>query len=109
MNKELALRVLERIKARPETWDQTYWVTREKCGTAFCFAGHVVHEVHPAAVPCLRDGFRLASIFELDGEKLEYQTEAARLLEISGEDAAELFNSCNTLKSLEDIINAQES
>ncbi len=36
MNIENFKRVLDHIKARPETWRQSTF----KCGTAYCFAGH---------------------------------------------------------------------
>ena len=36
-NLELAERALKNIETFPETWDQTDW----RCGTTYCFAGHV--------------------------------------------------------------------
>jgi hypothetical protein len=36
MNKENVKKVLDAIKANPESWDQTQW----HCGSSHCFAGH---------------------------------------------------------------------
>lgn len=42
-NIELLNKTLDHIKAHPETWKQSWWVTPTiTCGTAYCFAGHAV-------------------------------------------------------------------
>lgn len=38
MNRENFKKVLDHIKAHPESWDQGQW--HSDCGTAHCFAGH---------------------------------------------------------------------
>lgn len=35
-------RVLAKIDAEPETWDQTAYALKHDCGTCYCIAGHVV-------------------------------------------------------------------
>ena len=106
MNAELALKVLNKIKANPQTWNQEFWATRSMCGTVYCFAGHVVLEVYPTATPCLCEDQIRTGQFTVDGgRRMDYSEEAAKLLGISDEDAAELFNSMNSLKDIEDYIN----
>lgn len=41
-NVELLRRVLAHIEAHPEQWDQLSYRALVDCGTAYCFAGHVV-------------------------------------------------------------------
>lgn len=35
-------RVLAKIDAEPETWDQSRFAVKTECGTACCIAGHIV-------------------------------------------------------------------
>jgi len=37
-NIERLRKVLDHIKAHPDTWDQKHW----NCGACFCFAGHAI-------------------------------------------------------------------
>lgn len=64
---ELARKVLEHIEANPGQWNQAYWAQRTECGTAYCFAGHVVSAAHPGAV------------FEFGDEDSYRRTEANRV------------------------------
>lgn len=41
-NVELIQKVLDHITAHPDEWNQASWAVKRECGTAYCFAGHVV-------------------------------------------------------------------
>jgi len=44
MNRELAMRVMDKIEANPAEWNQGSWVQNGMCGTTACFAGHAMLE-----------------------------------------------------------------
>lgn len=92
VNEKLLQEVLDSIEAEPHKLDSRYWVHRDDCWTTACIAGHTVmlegyeplFEVMPYRV---EGGMGIADI-------------ATRLLGLSEEQAAELFDCDNTLDDL---------
>ncbi len=104
MNHELAQKALENIKADPKTFNQEMWATKTDCGTAYCFAGHVVHAAYPEAVVKFYDDEPETNCFMLDGVSRRYKIEATELLKIDGYFANELFDVGNSIEDLERLL-----
>lgn len=94
-NAELARKALARIEAHPEEWEQGDW----RCGTAYCFAGHVA----------LAGGWKWEipgstsdTSVEKDGEiiHVEYAADRALGLEHNQGWRSGLFSASNTLEFL---------
>ena len=82
MNVENFKRVLDHIKAHPETWNQEKW----HCGTAHCFAGHAqIMSGHPI-------------------DKYYVEEDAKIFLNISYEQAVYLFMANRTIADFEAIL-----
>ena len=82
MNVENFKRVLDHIKAHPETWDQKGW----HCGTAHCFAGHAE--------------IMSGNYFERSPTRINAKT----FLDISWIEAYYLFNSDRIIADFDDIL-----
>jgi len=102
-NAELGLRVLATIETDRTRWDQTRWVTRNECGTAYCFAG----------LTCELTGHDLsqatgAVLSGLGTDHVEsIPATAGRELGLTGRAeyaATVLFQGSNTLDELRDIV-----
>lgn len=48
--KEASEIAIQRIKADPDSWDQTAWHQITPCGTSHCYAGHIDVLLGPKAV-----------------------------------------------------------
>lgn len=86
---------LEHIKANPDEWDQSTWF----CGTAACLAGHIV--LRDGWEPIDYDHRNLAYHISKDGAVEEVDAVASRILGIMPIEGAVLWDSRNTLQSLE--------
>ncbi len=104
MNKELALRVLDKIVQNPDKWDQECYANKTVCGTKFCFAGHVVHDVYPNAIPNFVHNTDTGT-FHLNGELKYYRTVATELLDVNYIAGIHLFRVTNTLDDIRRLIN----
>ena len=99
VNKEALRATLEAVKANPDHWDQTVWVRKTACGTAYCFAGWT----------CVLDGFtepvdRTTWLVRSDGLSVDVQIYAKRRLGLTWQQADGLFDQFNTLADLERIV-----
>ena len=83
MNKELALRVLNKIKENPNNWKQWMWAIQEPCGTSHCFAGHTVHLSFPDAKPYFQGTRKQTSQYILNGVVDDYKFSAKKLLDLT--------------------------
>lgn len=104
-NAELAHRVLDHIKADPESWDQASWYRKTHCGTVGCFAGWAVMlsglkiegPVYPVVVA---EGHPLDDVY--------VPVAAAQLLGLADDaddaEGLELFHEGNTLADLEEMV-----
>ncbi len=104
INKELALKALDKIKAEPSNWCQWAWAKKTNCGTSHCFAGHVVHIAYSEAKPVF-EGCNHTGLYTLDGKKYTYKNEARKLLGLDERETNLLFDSYNTLEELESLVN----
>lgn len=95
--KELAYAALDRIVEHPELWDQNAWARVTECGTAHCFAGHVVSVYDPGSRPA---PYYDAMVTMSNGDKRVYPEEAAMLLEIDEHEEGDLFAGCLKLGEL---------
>lgn len=98
MNRELFSKILDRIKADPETWNQKAWACRKPdCGTAYCFAGHIAADM----------GFRVkdtGGCFDRDGHYAGYVADIAReALDITEDEDEWLFAQSRTLADFERV------
>lgn len=96
-------KVLDKIKTEPETWDQSSWAYRTSCGTAFCFAGHVVSMTMPDnAYFNFGIGVETDAVV-IDGRRLSIRDVAQHELGLDETDASALFSGGNTLETIEYI------
>ena len=113
-NVPLIRKTLEHITAHPEEWDQTTWATeRQGCGTAFCFAGHVVnsegHEIvweSGGECDCEWCGGTVSAEFCLvDGKPRTISNVAMHALGLTRDQADTLFAGGNGLQVLYALAN----
>lgn len=111
VNVPLLEKVMAHIEAHPEEWNQDMWVTlpgsesailaklegRTYCGTAYCFAGHVVH----MAGYDFHDPEKGGHFVTVDGGARLTSEVAACELGLDPEDATDLFWASNTLEDLQ--------
>jgi hypothetical protein len=94
--KELAYDVLAHIRANPHEWDQGTWLHETRCGTVACFAGWACllagDEAHFGDTVMTEDGV------------LDVDVRAADLLDLTCDDANDLFSEYNTLVDLERYV-----
>lgn len=87
----------------PSEWKQTFWLTRESCGTACCMAGKVA--VDDGGIPIFDtqgEAFRV----RLPGGKTQGVSEYAReVLGLDYFDASDLFSANNQLTDVLHVIN----
>ena len=117
-NIELLDKVLDYIKTHPQEWRQSSWyailnpdgtlldgdiVVDEPCGTAFCFAGHAAMMTGFPKPPTYNGAIWTGVV---DGREYFVDTWAARVLDLTPDQADILFESRNTLEELETIVNA---
>ena len=89
MNRENFQRVLDQIKAHPETWEQEKWHTA--CGTAHCFAGWSQN---------FKRGFIPAPFSDLSSGDVT-KRDACDFLQIDASQAAFLFLPWRTISDFE--------
>lgn len=109
--------VYKQIKAEPETWDQTKWAVdwgvlgrnafiemeAPRCGTAYCFAGHVVLRAGYQVVwDCT--GLATTCINPQSGETQFINNTAREVLGLDIKQAAMLFDPANTLPMLRNCV-----
>ena len=80
-NLELVERALKQIEAFPEEWDQNDWRTQNRCGTAYCFAGHVAMLAGASWASAVLD-----DVVTPDGRIMLVSDYAAEMLGIKGWD-----------------------
>ncbi len=101
MNRELFAKILGRIKADPKTWNQAAWSKVTECGTAFCFAGHVVNDM---GMGVSYDG----DVFDSDGEECDHVGHASEIaaeaLDIGEDEAEWLFSHERTIDDFELVL-----
>lgn len=97
-NREKILGTLEYLKQHPERVDLDSWI----CGTTACYAGHVALQAGATPVYC-DDEPDTALIDTPDGLRIPVSTYAAHILDLSDDQADELFNA-GSLDELEGII-----
>lgn len=87
MNRENFKRVLDTIRANPESWNQHLW--HSECGTAHCFAGHAE----------ILSGVRsdeFSHVFEI----------AQEWLGLTDKEASYIFKSSRTMEDFEEFYRA---
>jgi len=89
------------------SWNQKMWVEINECGSAFCYAGHLLHSQgwQPIRLPEMPSW----STFGLvrDGEILTWTGIGARAAEelgLTNAEADALFEEDNTLEQLKEIV-----
>jgi len=97
-NAKLAYQTLDYIEAHPDEWDQDVWF----CGTAACFAGRATLLHGDKREPGL-DPVDVIPI-EDQSQRVYVKTRARRLLGINYIDADYLFDACNTLEDLRELV-----
>jgi hypothetical protein len=97
-NTELLLGTLDYLKEHPEMVDLDSWI----CGTTACYAGHVALQAGGSPVYC-DDEAVTALVDTPDGRRLPVSSYAAEILEISDDQADNLFNA-GSVDELEGII-----
>ncbi len=107
--KQLAYAALDRIDADPSSWNQAMWATRNDCGAAFCYAGHVVNvDYGAAAVPMFVEGEResVTGLVQVEGKQTDYRTVAARLLNLdyNSAECSRLFSPASSLTGLRQFV-----
>ncbi len=109
-NAYLLRRTLAHIEAEPHSWNQFVWARRTDCGTAMCFAGWAV-TLAGAQVDFRRFGDELStnvitpeSRSELGLRTLYIDEAAQELLDLSLEEAEELFAGANSIKRLRALV-----
>jgi hypothetical protein len=122
-NVELLRETLDHIKNNPQTWKQDVWFTHldpethrrvaslieveveevNSCKTAFCFAGHAALKSGFPSPP--KNSFEVWTA-EIDGKTWWVDSYAADKLGITYDQADVLFAGENSLKEIEDIVNA---
>jgi hypothetical protein len=108
-NPVLARRVLEHIEAHPETWRQRDWARKTECGTAYCFAGHVVRALHPDAVYLFREYDDTALRVDLPGAgERSIRSIALAALGLTEYGADVLFEATNRLEHLREYVTQLE-
>lgn len=91
MNRENFKRVLDTIRANPESWNQWDW--HSECGTAHCFAGHA--EILSGV---RSDEFFYKTTFEI----------AKKWLGLTEREASYIFRSNRTMEDFEDFYLAEQ-
>jgi len=104
LNLPLFDKVMKLIELEPERWEQSTWAYKAECGTAFCFAGHVVNLTMPedAYFPFSEFDRETARVV-IDGAMNSISTVAMRELGISAGEAVALFNGGNTMTDIRRI------
>ena len=110
---ELCL-VYKQIKSDPDSWNQGQWATKlyrwetvplemmgTECGTAYCFAGHVVVR---SGATILWTGSSSEMCMTAYGEARSINSYAQQVLGLDHEQAADLFASDNSLAMLRSEI-----
>ncbi len=98
MNTELFEKILNRIKTDPETWCQRAWAN--ECGTAFCFAGHVVADMGLAVKPG-------GAVHDESGSFVGVVSRtAAKALGITSQEGDWLFDADRTISDFEKVLSA---
>jgi len=101
--------VLQYICKHRRRWIQQPWATRSRrfCGTAYCFAGHVVLR-HGAKIIWNEHGSAEYCKFRYD-KPMTIRSAARQILRLSHAQANRLFSGRNSLDDLERIINEIEA
>lgn len=113
-NEFLLRQVLDRIKNNQQAWYQGSWFINfgvpdhydntpdDRCGTAFCFAGHAaVMTGFPQPPKDKRNGSWIGNVFGATVSASEY---AKTVLDLNPAQADALFFSGNSLEDLETIV-----
>lgn len=96
-------RVLHKIEDYPASWYQGLYASRDSCGTAYCFAGHVVVDAGYEFF-WLRPTSFSASMVIVNGLKLfPADSLAGNLLGLTDNQRDELFEANNSLEDLRRI------
>jgi len=107
VNVPLLRKVLEKITAHPEEWDQADWArTDSECGTAFCLAGHTAleagHQVKWQPCRSMEEDFcpcgQMFATTVTTGETISQV--ARRELGLSDQASQALFGATNSLDEL---------
>lgn len=106
----LLWKVYDHISEHPEEWRQGYWMTQvyRSCGTAFCFAGHVVHMTVAEYEPAWTLS-GVASAVLVNGKPHGIDVLARNALGLSADEATMLFGANNSLSQIRDIIAGWEA
>lgn len=117
LNVEALIATYDHIRRNPQNWDQTTW----KCGTAYCYAGHVgswlygmrmdvfdhVYLNEDALVDLAKyeipDEFMIPRGRELDDD-VHVADFAGAVLGLTGEEVDVLFEGANTLADIREFI-----
>jgi len=97
-NTELLLATLGYLREHPEMVDLDSWI----CGTTACYAGHVALQAGATPVYC-DDEADTALVDSPDGRRLPVSSYAAEILDISDDQADNLFHA-GSMDELEGII-----
>jgi hypothetical protein len=86
-------------------WEKTKVVDPNICGTAFCFAGHVVNFTVDKPLFLVDEDGTGADFFDLDtGEIRDIARAAKEALDLTDEEADKLFAGSNSLGRLRDLL-----
>jgi len=89
------------------TWNQKKWVEINDCGSAFCYAGHLLHSQGWQPIRLAGDQVWDSVGLVKDGEILMWTgigARAAELLGLSSEEEEALFAEENTLEQLKELV-----
>ena len=108
-DKDMLYATLDRVIAADAdgTWNQKAWVEINDCGTAFCYAGHLLHSQGWQPIRLAADMPWNSVGLIKDGEVLLWTgigARAAALLGLTGEEADALFSEDNTLEELKELV-----
>ena len=111
MNTEVFDRAVSFIEAHPKLHNQEVWVSPnfddegEACGTAACLAGWIVILEHNLNVntPFFQKLNNQISYVPIGDQEVDVRYEAARLLDITGDEADWLFYQENTIEDIKAI------
>ncbi len=118
-NFDLLWQVYNYIKAHRKEWDQEVWARKPTnpevtCGTAFCFAGHVVLATYPQAIPVWWDSHTVSGKLLADrvrlGNNRQYDISvlAQKKLGLTYTESLDLFAATNTLTRIRGLITKWE-
>lgn len=106
-NKELAVKVLDKIKLDPREWDQEDYIRPDEyCGSAKCFAGWAcILAGGYKEVIVSENGDYYAYIADTStGYSIDIHDTAEKLLGLTENQSGELFDGGNTLADLERLV-----